>query len=167
VTVAIELMSMRLHGLRSNAQIIDAHARAVCRELLLQVDLTDVHNDDSYRLKGLAAVALEVEGSELVARQLCQALCAVLDKTWSLGWEWERLAGVLFRTHPNVALDAFIATPTRRGHSALVDLFVGRHDPVREVPEQVLLEWVASDHSQRDPWVARHIDVVSSGSDAE
>jgi hypothetical protein len=167
VTVAIELMSMRLHGLRSNAQVIDGHARAVCRELLLQVDLIEVHNNDSYRLEGLAAVALEGEGSELVAHQLCQALCAVLDKTWSVGWDWERLAGVVFRTHPIIALDAFFATSTQRGHLTLVDLFVGRHDPVRQVPEHVLLEWAASDPSQRDPWVARHIDVVTSGADGE
>lgn len=157
--VAIDLHSMRLHGLGDRARE-DAEACQLCVSLLMAVD-EDFQTDEAWsRVDDLAELALASAEGEAVANHLCKVLTRrERGQHWPLSYGADRLLRRVFGAHGAVALEVFYQADMGRRLDALSQLSVDAEHPVRLVPVDTLLEWVRAEPLGRGPWVAGMINV--------
>lgn len=166
LSLAVGMMNTRLHRLHSDKAQIDEHARSISRELLLRVDFGAVDSPGgAYVLdEVLAAAALDGEGSGPFATKLSRLYFGAILKNHSIARNHQRLGSLLFRKHPLSTLQAFFDASSRKGGSMMGWVFMDRHHPVNEVPENVMLEWAGAD-PRRDQWIAQYVDAIEDSAD--
>lgn len=158
--VAIDLHSMRLHGLGDRARE-DVQACQLCVSLLMAVD-EGFQTDEAWsRVDELAELALASTEGEAVAIHLCRVLTyREQGRHWPLNYAADRLLRRVFGAHGAVALNVFYRADMGRRLDALSQLNVDAEHPVRLVPVDTLLDWVRVEPLGRGPWVAGMIDAL-------
>src|SRR5258708_2302851 len=162
--IAIDLLGMRLHILKTDNAPIDQETLTLGRELLTICTFNDKDDNVDYHVAEIARACLGGATAAPEARRLCENFVQALEGHGQ-AWRYDQLAKALFELQPEVALDVFFDRTDNRGRSALfrMSMIDEQNGPVNNVPKDVLLSWASKDVSARFPWLAAEIRLFDRG----
>lgn len=141
--VAIELLSMRLHGKKADISPCGPEILDVGCQLLRQLTFSKRQKRDDYSLQVVAkACLLGQEGAEIV-RAMCHNLRDADSKFKASAFDYALLIEGLFAVQPTAALDGLLTGSDREvetGCRIIHDVCLNEKNPVDLVPEEVLID---------------------------
>lgn len=166
--VSVDLLDMRLYTMKSNKTDIDPDTLALGRELLIQVDFQNCDDNFSYHLNDVAKVCLHGEEAIGAATEVCRNLASALSDYRCGAWHYGLLAGTLFETQSQVALDILLGGAEQGGDTRLSFRFgLDHQSPVNNAPPETLLEWADHDPDDRYRKLAKEIRLFEPSDDKE
>jgi hypothetical protein len=161
-SVAIGILSMRIHSDRSDKKESVPEVTQIGRELLGAYDFGKdtsgqrIQRED-FELSGIVRATLrEVAGKQIV-RKLCRQLLAATANYSVSAFEYNDLMNALMRTHPEDVLDELVAGDEKarsRSVRLIADISRHRENPVATISDSALLAWCEDDAQGRYPFVA-------------
>ncbi len=153
---AVDLLGMRLYTMKSNKIDIDSDTLALGRELLSQVDFQKSDDNFAYHLNDIAKVCLRGEEAADVAAEICGNLAQALSDYRSGAWHYGLLAGTLFETQAQVALDILLGG-VEEGRDISFRFGLDHQSPVNNALPETLLAWADHEPSGRYLKLAKEI----------
>lgn len=167
MTVAVRLLSMRLHSSDRGQALVDQPTLALGRALLGMFTFQVNDDDIDYHLSKIAEICLSGHEASACAVALARNyLMAVRNgQTWA--WRFDELICALFRLQPVAALDVLLGAGNTQDGS-LVNLCALRGtSAVNCADPQSLLSWARVAPADRIPKLAGEIEVITMRSDGE
>ncbi|MFM0231291.1 hypothetical protein [Paraburkholderia sediminicola] len=159
-TVAIEILSMRLHTDHSEKRTSAPAVAEAGRMLLAAYQFHRGNGHTIMQDHELAVVvreALTDDEGKPIARQLCRDLLIAVARYESYMHEHNDLVKALFQVHPVDVLDEFFSgNEESQGNSVrlLNVLLRSRKNPMEVVPDDVILGWCDQDPETHYPLIA-------------
>ena len=162
---AIDTLATELHPFNGDATSAPEDLVALGRDLLAHFDF-DVSDDNlAYRLKVLAGVCLSGEGGASHAQAFIARFAIALDDYRTRAYSFAKLACLLFKLQPAIALDAFLLRPHRRRRFPLRSSFDLDEFAMEEcAPLEALQSWVEVEPAGRLLLVAAEVNILDKAS---
>lgn len=162
---AIDTLATELHRFKGDATVAPEDLVVLGRELLAQFDF-DVSDDNlAYRLKVLAGVCLSGEAGASHAQAFVARFAIALDDYRTRAYSFGKLACLLFKLQPAIALDAFLLRPHRRKRFGLRSSFdLDEFATVEWAPLEALQSWVEVEPAVRVLLVAAEVNILDNAS---
>ncbi len=165
-SIAVDIISMRLHSDRDQKTPHSPELIEAGRELLAKAEFDDHDNMHDHRLRMIVNACLPGKGGEEAARALCERFTAALDRYAISVRGFDKLLAGLFKTQPRIALDAFFgATATKLGQLAIDidsadDPSDHQKNPLDDAPDAEILGWCEEGGQDRYAAMAEVISFV-------
>jgi hypothetical protein len=169
--VALEIISMRVHSLRSDRLEIPPEIVEAGRSLMASYEFPGVGEDADRADHDLGLVVRHcLRGSEgkPIASALLGKLRELSKPYGGRVSEYGDLVDALFKVQPAGALDALFSGDTRaRKRSVTLIEEVSRHrkNPLKAVPDDVVIDWCKVDGAARYPWAAAIVNLFERPDD--
>ena len=161
LSAAIDALTMAFHQIRTRKEQVPDALVMLGRDLLGKYDFNSPSHNLAYRLKEVAKVAFRGETAEPNVREFAVRFAAALDDYRTHTDSLADLAGVLFRLHPSIALDAFITKPGRRRLFPMASKFDGAEGTVVNcAADEAIVRWVAQAPEERLPLIGAEIEIL-------
>lgn len=173
LSVAIDILAMRLHGLRADKDSIPVEIREAGRALIDAFEFPtrsgSYHRDD-YELAKIIRHSLEGAKGRSVARRLIRKLISALNKYAISAHDFGNVIRSLFQVQPLLSLDELFPKRAKSHSKALkmlesLERFEKR--PLDVVSEETLFEWLAIDPASRFPLAAATVKLYEKKIDDE
>jgi hypothetical protein len=160
ISVAVHILAMRLHSDQSDRRTSAPEIAETGRALL---DRYEFHRQDGastrddYDLGKVTLASLGDDSGKPIARQLCRDLSAAAARYEVSGHDHDELMSALFKVHPTDVLDELFCgnqETQKAGVRLLNDLLQFRKNPMRDVPDDVIIGWCDGDPETRYPLAA-------------
>jgi len=143
VTVAAEIMHMRIFGLRSDKREVSDADQEAGRELLRRMRFNSSMHKLTRDLAEIADACLAEHRDEELAREICAQLREGAKSWGIMASDFGDLVGVLGRKFPLAVLDVLVEQPgPESGRSLFRSFRENRPCPLREIDDDALLRWV-------------------------
>lgn len=112
---------------------------------------------DDYDLGKVALASLADDSGKPIARQLCGKLSAAVMRHEVSGHDHDELMLALFKVHPTDVLDELFSGSLETQKASvrmLNDLLQFRKNPMKDVPDDVIIGWCEGDPQTRYPLAA-------------
>jgi hypothetical protein len=142
VTVAAEIMHMRIFGLRSDKREVSDADQEAGRELLRRMRFSSSMHKLTHELAGIAEACMTPHRDDELARQICTQLRESANSWGIMASDFGDLIGVLGRKFPLAVLDVLVEQPgPKSGRSLFRSFRENRPCPLRVIDDEVLLRW--------------------------
>jgi hypothetical protein len=173
LTVALEIISMRLHADANAKRITAPEVREAGRALLAQYKFHKKNSrttQEDHELSVVIKASLAGSDGVPVVRRLCRDLMAAVAAYEVYAHDQDDLIKALFEVHPSIMLDELFsgAEESRKKSVRLLnDLNRFNRDTLDGVADQVILDWCAVDPETRYPIAAAGMPLFRRRSDKE
>ena len=163
--VAIDSLATEFHHVKKNQAPAPADLVLLGRELLAQFGF-DVSDDNlAYRLKVLAGVCFAGEKAALPSQEFMVRFAVALDDYRTRADSFGKLACLLFKLQPQIALDTFLLRLGRRKRFPFRSSFDSDDFSMVEcAPLEAIQAWAAIEPAVRLPLVASEIYILDKES---
>lgn len=160
-SVAIDILSMRIHSDRSDKRASVPEVTEVGRALLEAYDFQRENGRrrqrEDYELSVIVKASLGGNDGKPIVRKLCRKLLAATRNRSASADEFNDLMTGLLKVHPNDALDELISGDAKaqsRSVRLIADFTRHHKTPMDVVSDPVLLAWCDRDPQARYPFAA-------------
>jgi hypothetical protein len=164
VGVALDILSLRFSCDRDAGPDHDLALIECGRELLRKAHFSGTDLMRDYGLRQVVKVCLAGDLGREAARVVCDNLRAALEDNYVSSHNASYILDGLFRTQPQVALDAFLLPGPPRRSRHLFEAAYGLGAPIERISPEVLCEWADNDPVMRYPLVASCLGMFNSRS---
>ncbi|CUX50620.1 conserved hypothetical protein [Agrobacterium tumefaciens str. CFBP 5621] len=169
LSVAIDILAMRLHGLRADKDPIPNEIREAGRSLIDAFEFPTRggrYNRDDYDLAKIIRYSLTGKKARSAARRLIRKLMRALTKYTITAHDFGEVVRSLLQVQPILSLDELF--PKRaKSHAKSLRMLesIGRFGkrPLDAVSEETLFEWLAVDPANRFPLAAATVKLYEKG----
>jgi hypothetical protein len=159
MSVAIDILSMRLHSNSSEKQRPLPEVVEIGRELLQRYvfNRTSGRTDhEDYELGVIVGACLQDEDGAPIAKRLVLGLIALSGNYDVAGYQFNDLMKGLLKVQPEATLDALFEDDKARPSSILFmqDFLRFGRSPIEDVPDQLMIDWCDRDPIARYPFLA-------------
>ena len=166
--VAVDIVNMRLHSMKSAGQPVDSATTLLGRRLLALCDFGDNNSNHAYHVHTIAKCCLGGEEATETAMIVCVRLAKEISgRGFGVG-EYGKLVETLFRLHPYVALHVFLGGGRRRKWEPFrYRMYVDSNSPLQVVPDELLFRWAKRNPYVRFPRLAAEIQIIRRAADGK
>ena len=160
ITVAVHILGMRLHSDHSDGRTPAPEVAEAGRVLLSRYEFhcrDGGQPRDDYDLGKIARASLGDETGRPIVRRLCRDLAAAVARYEVSGYDHDELMAALFKLHPPDVLDELLGgdrEAQKAGVLLLNDLLQFRKSPMRDLPDDVIIDWCEREPVVRYPLAA-------------
>jgi hypothetical protein len=160
LSVAIDILSMRLHSDSSDKRRPMPEVAQIGRELLRRYVFHRKANrigHEDYELGVIAAASLEGEEGAPVAQRLVRGLLKATGKPEMAGHDFNDLMKGMFETQPVATLEALFEGDKKEKSDSIrlmQDFLAFGKSPIEGVPDQLIIDWCNRDPTARYPFLA-------------
>ena len=158
--VAIDILQMCIHSIKSDNLLIEKEIKEIGCELLIQVNYNDKKQNEDYRLAQIASVCMSPEKDEHAATRICNIFRQALANYKVYAWDYPEFFAVLIEKFPRVVLDVLVEGDQYgfEGRRGIFSMLRERHAcPWQKVDSEVLIEWANQQPDARFPKLAEVI----------
>lgn len=160
LSVALHILAMRLHSDHVDKRAVAPEVVEAGRELLAKYQFNRKDSGqtmDDYDLGKVTLASLADNSGKPIARQLCSKLSAAVRRYEVSGHDHDELMSALLRVHPTDVLDELFSGSLETQKASvrmLNDLLHFRKNPMKDVPDDVIIGWCEGDPQTRYPLAA-------------
>lgn len=142
IVVAVEIMHMRVFGIRSDKRTLSDADQEAGRELLRKIRLTSDMHKLASDLAQIADACLLAPRDDEVARAVCINMRESANSWGIQASDFGALVSVLGRKFPVAVLDVLLEQPgPEKGRSLFRSFRENRPCPLRSIDDEILLQW--------------------------
>jgi hypothetical protein len=171
IDVAIEILTMRLHGPEKEPSGYSRRLIAVARDVLSMYSFGKESgrlNGLDYDLAQIAHVCLNGEEASSAATAICQRLAEAITNNLIDAFDYPDLLNLLARTQPFIFLDVFFGNDEIKDYQRrrmFVDDIESPPNPVDQISEEDLISWCDNAAEERYPLIASSIQAFSKSAE--
>jgi hypothetical protein len=160
VDIALNIFSMRMHGLEHEKQPLAPEDHEVGIYLISRADLTARKHDNIFHLQKIFSKILRPDQDESPVREFCARLRDTFARTSALPAEIGSLVAELGRNFPRIVLDTFVEGNVGDAdelNERMLPGWASRGGILGKVDENVMIEWARERPEARLPALAHVI----------
>ncbi|MDD2700595.1 MAG: hypothetical protein PHH36_05090 [Sideroxydans sp.] len=165
--VAVDVLGMRLHSIRTSKMEVDEETAALGRHLLALCNFRSSKQNDAYHINEIATACLRSDAAYEEALATAKNLARALVDYRTEARQYGELAATLFRLQPIAAIKGFLERKqSRQYRNSLSYLFSfdRKESPVNAATPEILIAWANKSRRARLPLLAQEVRLsVSSG----
>ncbi len=173
---ALDIMGMRIFGIRSDKKAVSLEDQAAGRELLRKVTFQIKRNNDAHHLASIVRACLRVTEDGDIAEKLCNGIMSGNKETLTVASNYTDVIGALATSYPRVVLDIFIGKSSE-GEDGFRNPFrrfrEDRPYPLDYISDEILIEWATERPEKRfaslaeviRPWRKANAGAPDDGAD--
>lgn len=150
--VAIEIFAMRLYSKKSDRTPLEPEEREIGRELLDKVDFGGHQRVQNHRLTSIVKACLIATQDDSFAEKICTRILDAIGVWHINSSDYSKLVAELGSIFPRAVLDVFVEHGPEalgRPRSMFSELASRGRDPLQNVHDAAMLEWVSEKPSTR------------------
>lgn len=169
VSVALEILNMRLHGLRMGTDVIPDTIKGLGQDLLLLVNFDRQSGPIGHEDYGLAEIvkACFTDGSAAsCAENVIGNFAQALDNFNVFPMNYERLLSALAKTQPAAFLDGLFGAATNMKATFVREIVHDKasdSNPISNISDGTIIDWCEINPETRYPTIASQISPFKGG----
>jgi hypothetical protein len=165
--IAVEILSMRLHGDHTAKRDPAPEVLETGRELLRRLDFAALNRREDHNLDMIARASLKGKDGAALVSDICRKLMQETADYHTRSYDHHDLVAAIIRMQPIAALDAFFGGDAKaRSTGAQVIMDIARlveANPLAAIPDDTLVAWCERDAPLRYPLIASVITPLAGG----
>lgn len=167
VRSALEILHMYFHANRREGIPQDSRLISVGRKLLIQTKFSKCDHLRDYAAGEVISICLAGEEGRVTAEKLCRNIHYGLENGSVSSDDLTYTVEALFKSHPFVALDAFLLPSITISISELFDEDLGTKSPINDLDALILEKWASQDSKVRYPTLGKCLKMFTKDGETE